>query len=529
MRKNFFGKRVSLFAIIVMALFLGITTSACDSGGGGGGGGGAGGDGGNDMQCDATHPNWTWVLYFIDNDQDGIGVPNWNNEGGYDFRICWDGSTLEDYPCFTRNQGPWDTTEIPTAQCGAIGQLPSGTLTCTVNGTDVALTVNPVTGDPTQANFREGATQVGTDNTPPFGISLSNVASGSHTYVANLVNGFGNADTNTCTVTVGSTVGNPVVTITNPTNLSNQVQNVAFAVDATVVYTAAAINNVVYTVDGGATAVCTDVATPYSCNITFTTIGNHTITATANAANGRTGSATITVVVNAPTTQSCVETYLVFATGNYSGSGYGTGFYGNGPLPNTFPQMFTFENQHEVRAKGVVSPLAMSQGYFLMALNFTPAIVNQDGTIYWFPYQDNTGTIQSGLGRGLASIQFYFYPNCDSNIGVTLLDWNTVDNYQDGGNFQVWLDEGIDPITGNTVDIDAGLIPDADGDGIRDNLDNCVWVYNPLQQADVTNPIFNAAGDRTGNACQGIDSDNDLRLDLGGQDAYPLDYTRWDL
>ncbi|MCX6744662.1 MAG: Ig-like domain-containing protein [Candidatus Parcubacteria bacterium] len=366
-----------------------------------------------------------------------------------------------------------------------------------------------------------------TDSAAPYSCSVTIATIGNHTITATAYASNGRTGSATINVNVSATVNDPVVTITNPANNATETQNVAFNVDATVVYTAASINMVSFYVDNSTTATCTDSAAPYSCSVTLATTGNHTITATAYAANGHTGSASITVGVVTGTVQGpCTEIYFAFATGNYDGSIYGNGFFNNPPLPDSFPQMWVYHNAHEVTAKGILSPLALQRTWFDFAINFLPEICNQDGCLNWFPYQDNTGTVQSGIGRGIGTLEVYYLPQCNTNDGALLLDCNTVDNGQRGGNFRCDLTQGVNPVTGNSVDIDAGIVADTDGDHIPNSQDNCIWVYNPDQAFNASNPIYNAAGARTGTLCQGTDSDNDGWLDANNQDQFPLDYTK---
>lgn len=290
MKKKSFGTRFSILAsIAMMVAMIGCAAPAP----GGGGGGGKGGDAGDNFAC---LPHEIPVTYYTDNNENEVPVltpgTGWN---WYDCVL--DGDSIPEVPCFTRNSGPPESNpEIPTARCGGNVVAPTATLTCTANGDTVVLTETNIQGTVTSATFNADGNTIGTVNATPFAITMVDVAPGTHTYNSRVSGPNGSSNTNSCIVTIGS-VSDPVVTITAPVSNATETLNFPFMVTANVAPYSSTINNVTFSVNGN--VICTVTALPYQCNINPAALGSLTVSATAHAANGRSGSANVTVnVVN---------------------------------------------------------------------------------------------------------------------------------------------------------------------------------------------------------------------------------------
>ncbi len=208
------------------------------------------------------------------------------------------------------------------------------------------------------------------------------------------------------------------------------------------------------------------------------------------------------------TTVPYLQIDFAFASGTPDWTVYGTCFP-DPAAPDNFPEMCEGVS-HEGSCVGEVNPEAITSGYCIFSINFEPPVANRCGDeVYWLPCQSADQVLFSGLdGDGLGGLQVYLSPSGLGN-DILVLDWDVIDNGQDGANFIVFLNSGNNQ-SGDDVTVIVGILQDSDRDGILNPYDNCIRVANPLQE-DLDN---NGVGD----VCVGIDTDNDGYLDLADAD-----------
>jgi len=190
----------------------------------------------------------------------------------------------------TPNVAPTVALTSPTA--GAVFQTPA-TITLTANAADTDGTVAKV-------DFFDGATQVGTATAAPYGVTLANVAAGTHTYTARATDTLG-ASTTSGAVTIKVNAA-PTVSLTSPAN------GASFTAPATIPLAASATDG-----DGtitkveffqGATLIATVTTAPYNFTWTNVAQGSYTLTAKATDNDGAmTTSAAVTITVKSGVAQ----------------------------------------------------------------------------------------------------------------------------------------------------------------------------------------------------------------------------------
>jgi len=170
-----------------------------------------------------------------------------------------------------------------------------------------------------------------------------------------------------------------------------------------------------------------------------------------------------------------------------------------------------------------VNSLALGNDSCIFAINFEPAITNACGIVNDLPCQLQ-GILYDGTGNnGLASMQIFFNPTGYATDEISL-PFTVIDNGFGGGNYLIGF--GL-PNPGGNVNIITTLHMDTDGDGLFNPEDNCIWVQNPDQAANLSNPLYldpiTGLLKPSGDACQTIDNDNDGWLNA--IDLFPNDFT----
>ena len=273
--------------------------------------------------------------------------------------------------------------------------------------------------------------------------------------------------------------------------------------------------------------VQTQTAGPYVLHRTAMTPNTYTYYATGIDSYGLTGvSNAITVIVRYPP-------YMVFDWTYVQAGSYKATLYDNCCLPIDPPQLWQAQGTvigHDPsngnRISCVVNQTAIANQYCIMTINTPTQPLNHCpwNDDYWFP----SGGFQivpqycSYLDDGDGDPSDISYPTVRySSTGLPQdeqsLTLGIVPNGQNGANYSILLGT---PLPGSTTDIIIGITIDSDGDGITNNLDNCILVANHTQAANPAN-LIGANGLRVGDACVGIDDDNDGYLN--SVDAHPSD------
>jgi len=160
----------------------------------------------------------------------------------------------------------------------------------------VTASASDADGTVAKVDFFDGATLVGTATAAPYGVTLTNVAAGAHSYTARATDNNGAVTTSAAvSVTVDTA---PAVNLTAPA------ANAVFAAPATISLSATATDAVgtISKVDfyQGTTLIGTATISPYSFNWTNVAPGTYSLTAMAtNDAGGTTTSAPVAIKVDA--------------------------------------------------------------------------------------------------------------------------------------------------------------------------------------------------------------------------------------
>jgi predicted phage tail protein len=212
------------------------------------------------------------------------------------------------------NSGAITTSAAVNISLAAPNTPPTIAITSPVNnaqfssGQSVAITANAADSDGTvsRVEFYDGSTLVGTQTASPYSVSLSGLASGSHSLTARAVDNSG-AVTTSAVVNISVAAPNtpPTVAIISPAN------NAQFSSGQSVTITANAADS-----DGtvsrvefydGSTLVGTQTTSPYSVSISGLASGSHSITAKGVDNSGAvTTSAVVNISVAAPNTPPTV-------------------------------------------------------------------------------------------------------------------------------------------------------------------------------------------------------------------------------
>ncbi len=192
---------------------------------------------------------------------------------------------------------------------GGGGNLPpSVALTSPTNGSSytapatIALAANATDADGSVARveFFDGATSLGVDASAPWGLTITGVVAGAHTYTARATDDRG-ATTTSAAVGVTVLMPNlpPTVSITSPSSGSAYTAPASFTLAAN----AADADGTIARVDfyRGATLLGSDTTAPYSFAVSGLAAGSWPFTARATDDRGATTtSAAVSVTVNAP-------------------------------------------------------------------------------------------------------------------------------------------------------------------------------------------------------------------------------------
>ena len=198
-------------------------------------------------------------------------------------------------------QSPWSlscSNALPLATLTSPAQNSQFTAPATIT---LAASATDADGTVAKVDFFDGAALVGTAAAAPYGITLTNVAAGAHTYTARATDNVDGVGTSAVVNVVVNAA--PAVSITAPAN------NAVFATPAniTVTATAADADGAVVKVDffDGAIPVGTATVAPYSVTLINVAPGTHAFTARATDNKGGTvTSAVVNVIVNVPPTVS---------------------------------------------------------------------------------------------------------------------------------------------------------------------------------------------------------------------------------
>jgi Bacterial Ig domain len=160
----------------------------------------------------------------------------------------------------------------------------------------IGATANDADGNISKVEFYQGTTLLGTDTTPPFSFTWTNVGAGSYSLTATATDN-NNAVTTSGSITVVANAA-PTVSITGPTN------NATLTAPANISITASAIDS-----DGtisqvqffqGSTLIGTATSAPYTVNWNNVAAGTYALTAQATDNRGATStSSVVTVISNA--------------------------------------------------------------------------------------------------------------------------------------------------------------------------------------------------------------------------------------
>ncbi|MCX6745576.1 MAG: hypothetical protein NTX00_00990, partial [Candidatus Parcubacteria bacterium] len=257
------------------------------------------------------------------------------------------------------------------------------------------------------------------------------------------------------------------------------------------------------------------IAPPYVLNRFDMTVGTFTYYALAIDSHGLpAASNSITVIVRYPP-------YMVFEWTYCQAGSYEATLYDSCCLPIDPPQFWQAQGTvtgHNPatgnRISCVVNQNAINDQYCLMNINTTSLPLNQCywGDEWWFPAGGWQIVPQycSYLDDGDGDPNDISYPTIRSSpTGLPqdeqILPVEIIPNLQNGAIYKINFANGSS--SGN-ADIVIGITIDTDGDGITNNLDNCILVGNTTQTANPAN-LIGANGQRVGDACVGIDDDND--------------------
>ncbi len=174
----------------------------------------------------------------------------------------------------------------------------------------ITATATDADGSISKVEFYNGGTLVGTDNSSPYTITMSNVATGSYTIMAKATDNGGLAtSSNVAVVSVVKPNDAPTVFLTSPSSDASFIAPASINISATANDADGSVSKVEFY--NGTTLIGTDNSSPYTVILSNVAIGNYTITAKATDNSGLfTTSNAITVSVvkpnEAPTTSVSV-------------------------------------------------------------------------------------------------------------------------------------------------------------------------------------------------------------------------------
>jgi len=438
------------------------------------------------------------------------------------------------YAIATDDQGLTAQSATHTFTVSNANQPPTVTLTSPANNSSydepasVSLAAT-ATDDHSVSNvkFYLNGNLVYTDYTAPYSYTANGLTAGTYTVYAIATDDEGlTAQSATHTFTVNATNQSPTVEIISPLDGETFTALASFDIDV-IGEDNSGINKVDLYQDGN--WVATDNSADWSFPITNYADGSYDFYVVATANDGETvRSATVTVyVVRAASDHTGQVTVVLDMASTFNwialrGLLFETmesfPVMGNTAYATDFSQqegdinysriltgdttLVNYNNPIEVDNGNTITPYFFS----LFNVNVGPAYTTPAGTVSWVAHAGTDGTV---------------YPDLDNlpNAGVELLEITlqlsddptdicymasfVAPNGLGGSNFLADMDycNTESDFTGTWINIPKNLEWDFDGDGTANPYDNCIWEYNP-DQTDSNN-------DGVGNACTGVDNDND--------------------
>lgn len=182
---------------------------------------------------------------------------------------------------------------------------PTTSLTAPANGSTfnpgdnitLTATASDADGTVTEVAFYAGSTLLGTDSSPPYSFTWTNVAQGSYTLQSKATDdGGATAFSTGVNITVGQAQNQaPTVSITSPTDGSSVTEGTSVTIEASAADTDGTIAKVEFY--EGTTLLSTDTSAPYSAVWSATTAGSYTLSAKAYDDQNATSEASIAITV----------------------------------------------------------------------------------------------------------------------------------------------------------------------------------------------------------------------------------------